>query len=393
MAKTLWRQMKANYDEFRVQNVKTRVEQKLLMVKIVEEVLGDLRDSTDSKLIKEFGSKIIDFFATNPDIDSDSMSTMGRNDLGNRLKKHFKNPKMRGFGARLRRVILKKLEEQQRDLMQTLKGEKESNKMSNTKQKIIPQYISGLIKSQTSNKPHIRLLYGELVKEYKFLHCILKSKTAKTVNIANIAVMFRKAEVITLVLNEGDRIRSGDWQSLTMDMNKIYEMGLSTKIRFDLSRYPSDERETTYNNAVSFLTQYGDVYKCEQANGGNMLIFEVADITKQPDSADASSPSTAARCKRAQLMIEGLSAAQSMLSAQKKPQQKEEHEEAFWKCGKQWYFWDSTKKHPNYVAGKFKDVKEEILNSPTLNGCISAKQWDVLLQKVRTNNNMDISKS
>ena len=86
------------------------------------------------------------------------------------------------------------------------------------KQAKLPQYISDLVKFYSDTK-QIKVLYGEVIKEeYEWLHSILKSKTANTVNIANIAVLFHKAEVITFVLTEHDNIRTAEWKALTTGM-------------------------------------------------------------------------------------------------------------------------------------------------------------------------------
>ena len=59
-------------------------------------------------------------------------------------------------------------------------------------------------------------------------------------------------------------------------------------------------------------------------------------------------------------------------------------DEVAWQNGKQFYFWQEYKQHPDFVEAKYKDdgLKEEILHSEALYGLFSAEQWKVLSRKV-----------
>ena len=255
-------------------------------------------------------------------------------------------------------------------------------------QKNIPEYISDLVKFY-SNTKQIKVLYGEIIKEeYEWLRFILMSSTANTVDIANIAVLFHKADVITFVLREGDDIRSAEWEALAKGFAEMHEMGLSTTIRFDVSRCSSDDRETMYDKALGCLSQYGEQYKCKRGRG-YVLIFDAPGSSKQSNSDSVDSAATSALYERGHNMVESLSSAQSMMKIPEKPlelKEKERSVSTLWNDGKQYYFWKSHRRHPDFVEPKFKDLKDEILNSPILKGKISAKDWDNLVIKVWTSN-------
>ena len=354
------------------------------LLEIVKQVLEDFSAGKGSTVLvtsaKEFGNEVIEYFEKNPDIDSDALAAMTRKDFARELIDHCNTKKVRGLAGNLQKNVIEMINDTNRDLISVLEGRKE-NKKVNVKQAVIPQYISDLVKSQISSTAHVRLSYGELMSEYDFLHCIFKSKTANTVDIANIAVLFHEAESITIVLKEGDRIRSDQWRSLTMGLSKMYEMGLSMMIQFDLSQCPSDERETMYNKAVTLLTECGDKFKCEPGNHGNLLKFETVENVNQTET----SKSRLSEC--VQLMIDNISEAQLAMKVVAKPEQKEQNQVTVWDSGEQYFYWKSknsmVEKHPNYVAAKFNDLKEEVLKSAVLSKYISAKAWNSLMAQVR----------
>ena len=49
-----------------------------------------------------------------------------------------------------------------------------------------------------------------------------------------------------------------------------------------------------------------------------------------------------------------------------------------YEIGRRFYFWDSHQKHPDYVASKYKNMKEEVLENPLLNGLITVEAWNAL---------------
>ena len=53
-----------------------------------------------------------------------------------------------------------------------------------------PKYIQDLVMFHHSSTSRVRLPYGELMTEYKWLDAILKNDSSNTLNITNIAVLF-----------------------------------------------------------------------------------------------------------------------------------------------------------------------------------------------------------
>ena len=49
-----------------------------------------------------------------------------------------------------------------------------------------------------------------------------------------------------------------------------------------------------------------------------------------------------------------------------------------YEIGKRFYFWDSHRKHPDYVAAKYSNMKEEVLNNPLFAGLTDIRAWNAL---------------
>ena len=104
-----------------------------------------------------------------------------------------------------------------------------------------PKYIKNLVLFHLEETPEIRLIHDELLSEYEWLSCILKRKKKDltdspwadqlkgTLNIENIAVLFRNSESITFMMNE-DEIQKKDCLSLICGMDAISKMCLATDI-------------------------------------------------------------------------------------------------------------------------------------------------------------------
>ena len=54
------------------------------------------------------------------------------------------------------------------------------------------------------------------------------------------------------------------------------------------------------------------------------------------------------------------------------------NEPDIYEIGKRFYFWDSHRKHPKYVAAKYNNMKEEVLNNPLLAGMTDIRAWNAL---------------
>ena len=49
-----------------------------------------------------------------------------------------------------------------------------------------------------------------------------------------------------------------------------------------------------------------------------------------------------------------------------------------YEIGRRFYFWDSHRKHPDFVSPKYENMKEEVLNSPLLSRFITIAAWNAL---------------
>lgn len=139
-----------------------------------------------------------------------------------------------------------------------------------------------------SSTPNVRLIYGELMVVYDWLHCILKSKNANTVDITNIATLFHNAEIITFVLDEKDKMGSDEWKAVASSFAKMYELGLSMRIEFYLSRFTPHAADRMYEKAVGYLSDCGRIHVSRQGDRQNMLIFEVLESSSLQDSDSGS---------------------------------------------------------------------------------------------------------
>ena len=55
-----------------------------------------------------------------------------------------------------------------------------------------------------------------------------------------------------------------------------------------------------------------------------------------------------------------------------------------YEIGKRFYFWDSHRKHTNFVAPKYKNIKEEVLDNPLLAPLSSIGAWNALTAAITT---------
>ena len=55
-----------------------------------------------------------------------------------------------------------------------------------------------------------------------------------------------------------------------------------------------------------------------------------------------------------------------------------------YEIGRRFYFWDSHRKHPDFVAPKYENMKQEVLNSPLLSGLITIAAWNALTALIET---------
>lgn len=177
----------------------------------------------------------------------------------------------------------------------------------------IPKYIGKLMWFSHTNSPRIRLLYDELMKEYDWLHCILKSdksEKSETIDIANIAVMCSKSkEIIVEMAGEYD-LGEPEWKSLAKGMNTIQTLGLSMKIRVQLWT-----TESVWNRMYSMGNALVDQYdiSCQQLEDGKVLVFDV-----NGEQYAGSDSASVAFDDRVQMMIARLTESEEIMKAPKK---------------------------------------------------------------------------
>ena len=61
-----------------------------------------------------------------------------------------------------------------------------------------------------------------------------------------------------------------------------------------------------------------------------------------------------------------------------KEDEKEDQPPDVYEIGRRFYFWDSHRKHPDFIKPKYENIKEEVLNSPLLSGLITIAAWNAL---------------
>ena len=124
-----------------------------------------------------------------------------------------------------------------------------------------PKYVRDTVLFHHSNASRVRLLYRELMTEYQWLHCILKSNSNGTLDTLNIAVLFCHSDDITLMMPKDMDLSETESISLINDMYSLSRMALDVKIRL---LWPSAMPKTTKNrlNNAS-IALYGSGCECQ----------------------------------------------------------------------------------------------------------------------------------
>ena len=60
----------------------------------------------------------------------------------------------------------------------------------------------------------------------------------------------------------------------------------------------------------------------------------------------------------------------------------QEHSPTVYEIGKQFYFWESLKEHPDFVRAKRENMKEEVLHSPLFRNLVSLRAWNKLTKDI-----------
>ena len=100
-----------------------------------------------------------------------------------------------------------------------------------------PQYVRDLVLFHHASTPLIRLIYDELMTEYKWLDGIVKvdggnNGNVNILDIANIAVLFGHAEDITFVMAEDAVLKQNECDALIEGLRAMSKMNLLMNVRF-----------------------------------------------------------------------------------------------------------------------------------------------------------------
>ena len=251
----------------------------------------------------------------------------------------------------------------------------------------IPEYVGKLMWFTHSNSPHVRLLYDEIMETYDWLHCILKSDKSEkcdTIDIANIAVLCRKSDDISIEMAGRHQLEEAEWRVLTKGMQRIHELGLSMTIRIQLWPTESDW-DRMYQMAFSMAREYG-IHCKQQMDDRKILVFNWND--EQYEDTDNLSLTTAMVKfdDRVQSMITALSEHEKFMKDQEENKDSGLLElvkdEVVWRNGKKFYYWKSLARHPNFVEAKYDDLEDEMLNNTVLTQMLTKKEWKKLQKDV-----------
>ena len=124
------------------------------------------------------------------------------------------------------------------DVLRTLSGDNHDSKT--------PKYIQDLVMYHLTSASCVRLLYHELITEYQWLDCILKSGNSNTLNIANIAVLLSHSDEVTFMM-PADVPLSVDWDE---NILSLWKMELDVIIR---CVWPSTVPQNTVSQFTYFL--------------------------------------------------------------------------------------------------------------------------------------------
>ena len=152
-----------------------------------------------------------------------------------------------------------------------------------------PQYIQNLMRYHLSSTSNVRLLYDELLTDYQWLHCILKTdgarinteiEGAENLNIVNIALLFCHCDDITFLMAEGAQFTEPQCSSLINDIVSISEMSLDINVRF---MWPSSVPEPVKAQMSEASIAFYDT-DCQRRFVGNSVLFSISESPYSDDT-------------------------------------------------------------------------------------------------------------
>ena len=165
-----------------------------------------------------------------------------------------------------------------------------------------PKYVQNLVRYHLLSVSNVRLLYEELITDYQWLHCILKTdgarintetdsesdsdsesqeiEGAENLNIVNIAVLFCHCDDITFIMTEGAQFTEPQCSFLIKDIVSISEMSLDINVRF---MWPSSVPEPVKSQiSEASIAFYGT--DCQRRFDGNSVLFTISESLYNADT-------------------------------------------------------------------------------------------------------------
>lgn len=144
-------------------------------------------------------------------------------------------------------------------------------------------FMSHMVMYHLERSSTIRLLYSDLMTKCKWMNCIFKLENSQfdVLNIVNIAVLFRRSDQITFVLEDIDFIGTEEWrgetqwQLMVRQLPAIYDIGLTTTISFEFPPQMQWQQQMLFNDAFAHCPRSGSQWTRNIKLSGNKLSFEV----------------------------------------------------------------------------------------------------------------------
>ena len=130
-----------------------------------------------------------------------------------------------------------------------------------------PKYVHELMLFHHSAASRVQLLYDELLAEYKWMHCILKSPYTDTLDITNIALLFCHSERITFLMADSYELSDEECLTLMEGVKSMVKLGLETTVRFKWpSEAPQSSKYKMLNLGIGFLDHLSVQFRAQSVS-------------------------------------------------------------------------------------------------------------------------------
>ena len=146
-----------------------------------------------------------------------------------------------------------------------------------------PKYIQDLVLFHHASTPRVRLLYDELIAEYKWLDSILKKDSGDTLSITNIALLFCHSDDVVFMMPDDYVLSELESGAMIDDMVMISKMALAVKISFVWNSEMPQITRTNLRNAL--LGLYGA--DCGYHFDANSVSFTFEDAAIDAEGQEA----------------------------------------------------------------------------------------------------------